>query len=184
MEAKKIDVRFEGTRPVMFDRYAGDNKTQLPAHEKMYLDAKGGLVVPALNLFSMLIAENTKSVCRQLLGRNGKTIGLGIGGNLEIQPYDIPLLGAKDKQLRWAGEWGGQITVRQDVARVPGGIPNKKERPVVSLPWALEFTGEWVENDDVSIDLLRQTFDLARKIGLGTFRPFFGGFRIARFEVR
>ena len=184
MEAKTIAVRLEGARPIMFDRYPGDNKTQLPTQDKMYLDAKQGLLVPALNVFSMLVAENTKSVCRQFMGKNGKTIGLAIGGNLDIQPFDIPLLGKGDKQIRWTGDWTEQIHVRSDVARVNKGIPNPKERPVVELPWALEFRAEWIVNDDVSVELLRQVFELSRKIGLGTFRPFFGAFRVARFEVK
>ena len=54
----------------MFDRYAGDNSTQLPVAEKMYLDSQRRLTLPAVNLFSMLCAENTKSVCRQFFGKN------------------------------------------------------------------------------------------------------------------
>jgi len=184
MDTKAIDIRFVGVRPILFDRYAGDNVTKLPTHEKLYVDNAGGLVIPSLNIFSMLIAENTKSVCRQFHGKAGKTIGLGIGANLEIRPYDIPLLGESEKQIRWTGEWTKQISIRKDVARVKGGIPNAKERPEVALPWSLEFTAEWMENSDCSTDMLRLTFDLGRKLGLGTFRPFFGTFRLDKFDVQ
>lgn len=178
MDTVQFDIRFEGVRPLLFDRYAGDNVTKLPVHDKMYLDSEGGLVIPSLNIFSMLIAENTKSVCRQFHGKQGRGLGMAIGGNLEITPYDIPLLGAGGKRLKWTGVWTDQIQIRKDVARLKNGIPNPKERPEVKLPWSLEFHAEWVENSDCSVDMLRRTFELSRKIGLGSFRPFFGTFRV------
>ena len=77
-ESQSIHVRLEGLRPLMFDRYAGDNNTQLPTADRMYLDPQAHLIIPSLNLFSLLAAENTKSVCRQFFGKQGRTIALGI----------------------------------------------------------------------------------------------------------
>ena len=52
MSIKTFLVRLRGIRPLMFDRYAGDNNTQLPLHEKMYLASDGRLIFPAINLYS------------------------------------------------------------------------------------------------------------------------------------
>lgn len=182
---RMISVRFEGLRPIMFDRYAGDNRTQLPTEDRMYLGDGGGLVVPALNLFSMLVAENTKSVAR--LGPKSeasarKQIAQGIASYVNIMPDDIPLLGPDGQQVVWGGKWTRQISVHETVARVKGGIPNPKKRPVVALPWALDFTVEYVRNDDCTLPNLKQAFETGGKIGLGTFRPFFGRFTVVKFE--
>lgn len=39
----RIRVQASGVRPMLFDRYAGDNNTQLPPEEKMYLTDQGQL---------------------------------------------------------------------------------------------------------------------------------------------
>ena len=57
---KTIEVVLKGLRPLMFDRYAGDNNTTLPPEEKMYLEDKNRLILPAINLYSWLTAENSK----------------------------------------------------------------------------------------------------------------------------
>lgn len=182
-DSKKYAVRFEGNKPILFDRYAGDNKTKLPAQDKFYFGPDGKtLVIPAFNLNSMLSAENTKSVCKLLMGRSGRQVGQALGSNLEITPADIPLLGEGDKPLVWAGKFDGQFGVRHDVARVKNGVPVPKERPFVRLPWAIDFEIGWTKHPDVSYDTLKNVFELAQKIGLGTFRPFFGTFVLVKFK--
>ena len=123
-----IAVQLEGLRPLMFDCYAGDNSTQLPVAEKMYLAPDMGLMMPALNVLSLLAAENTKSVCRQFFGKNGKTIALGISSFTTISPFDIPICD-DDGPIHYSG-WNAQISQHKAVARLPKGIPNAKERPV------------------------------------------------------
>lgn len=177
-----IAVRLEGLRPLMFDRYAGDNNTQLPVAEKMYLGPGGALMMPALNILSLLVAENTKSVCRQFFGKNGKTIALGISSYTAIDPFDIPICD-DNGPIRFTG-WNGQISQAKHVARVKGGIPNPKERPVLALPWRIDFTVEYIENKFCSFENLRQAFDMGGTLGLGTFRPMFGRYQLAGFEVR
>lgn len=172
-----IGVRLEGLRPLMFDRYAGDNATQLPVAEKMYLDKGMGLMLPALNILSLLAAENTKSVCRQFFGKQGKTIALGISSYTAINPFEIPICD-DNGQVRFTG-WNDQISQHKAVARVKNGIPNPKERPVLALPWFVEFEVEYVENKFCTLENLRQAFDMGGTLGLGTFRPVFGRYQLA-----
>lgn len=177
-----VDVRLEGLRPLMFDRYAGDNKTMLPVEEKMYVDENQYLIMPALNIFSLLCAENTKSVCRQFFGKNGKTIGLGIASYVTIEPFEIPIVG-ENGAIRFTG-FNEKIYEHISVARLKNGVPNPKRRPCVRLPWALDFTLVWADNTICSMENLRQAVAMGGTIGLGTFRPMFGRYRVARFEPR
>lgn len=184
-DVRNIAVRLVGLRPIMFDRYAGDNKTKLPTEERMYLDDKQRLVVPALNIFSLLCAENTKSVARHGPKNEAsarRQVAQGIASYVSISPDDIPLLDEKRKPITWEGKWTDKIFVHETVARVKGGIPNPKVRPTVSLPWALEFKMEYVQNDDCLLTALREAIRTGGKLGLGTFRPFFGRYELASFE--
>ncbi len=175
-----IQVQLSGARPMMFSRFPGDINTQLPAAEKMYLTASRQLIIPAINVYSMLVGENTKSVCRQFFGRQGKTIGLGISAYTNIEPFEIPLLDDSGP-IVFRG-WNEQITERHDVARLKNGIPNPLRRPVLALPWRLEFEVQYQENQYCTLENLRQAFTMGGTLGLGTFRPFFGRFQLTRWE--
>jgi hypothetical protein len=180
-KSQLVQVRLEGLRPLMFDRYAGDNNTQLPPADLMYLDSQAHLMIPSLNLFSLLAAENTKSVCRQFFGKQGRTIALGISSFTTIEPFDIPL--CDDVGPIQFTDWNDQIKIHNAVARLAKGIPHNKIRPVISLPWHIEFHVEYVENRHCSFENLRQAFDWGGTLGLGTFRPFFGRYELSKWEV-
>ena len=176
----KINVALQGLRPLMFDRYAGDNNTQLPNQEKMYLDGRL-LVMPAINLYSLLCAENGKSVCRQFFGRNGKNIGLGIASYTAIEPYNIPIMD-DNGPIEFTG-FNGQVYIHKAVARLAKGIPNPKERPTLALPWRVEFSITYIENKYCTLENLRQAVTMGGILGLGTFRPFFGRYDLVEFDV-
>lgn len=176
MNAKIISIRLTGLRPLMFDRYAGDNNTKLPPQELMYLDSQQRLTIPAINLYSMLCAENTKSVCRQFFGKAGKTIALGIAGYTTIEPFEL-LLQDDGGPIVFDG-FNTKIYIHKSVARVKGGIPNPKVRPTLALPWHLDFEVKYNENKYCTIDNLRQAFQMGGSLGLGTFRPFFGTYEL------
>jgi len=178
---KIIRVQLQGIRPLMFDRYAGDNTTQLPVGEKFYLDAQRRLTIPVINLYSLLCAENTKSVCRQFFGKSGKTIALGIASYTTIEPFEI-LIQDGNGAVVFDG-FNDQIVVHKSVARVKGGTPNAKERPLLRLPWSVEFTVQYVANKYCTLENLRQAFAMGGTIGLGTFRPFFGLYELVKFDV-
>lgn len=175
-----IHVQLTGLRPLMFDRYAGDNNTKLQPHEMMYLDSQQRLTMPALNLYSMLCAENTKSVCRQFLGKAGKTIGLGIAGYTSIEPFEIMI--KDDSGPIVFSKYNGQIYVHNSVARLKGGIPNPKSRPTLALPWSLDFQVNYIDNKFCTRENLRQAFQMGGSLGLGTFRPFFGIYELTKWE--
>jgi hypothetical protein len=72
------------------------------------------------------------------------------------------------------------IYLHRSVARLEKGIPNPKERPVLPLPWSLQFTLEIFPNKEIKEQEIKNLFeDGGMAIGLGTFRGVFGKFRIA-----
>ena len=174
-----IKIRLSGVRPLLFDRYSGDNNTSLPVEEKMYLTDQGQLIMPALNVFSLLCAENGKSVVKQVWGRKAKTVAMGISAFTDITPYDIPLLD-DEGEIYFKG-FDGQIVIKRHVARLKNGIPNKKVRPALELPWYLEFVMLYQRNDYCTLEMLRQSVQMGGAIGLGTFRPFFGRYQMVEF---
>ena len=180
MSNKKIQVQLAGLRPLMFDRYAGDNATQLPPEEKMYLDAQKRLIVPAINLFSLLSAENSKSVCRQFFGKQGKTIALGIQSYCNIEPFEIPIMDDNGPIVFYG--FNGQVSIHKAVARLAKGIPNPKTRPLLALPWSVSFTIEYEENKYCSLENLRQAVTMGGTLGLGTFRPMFGRYKLVGWQ--
>lgn len=178
-----IQVQLSGIRPLMFDRYAGDNNTQLNPTEKMYLDEKQRLIIPAINIMSLLAAENTKSVSKQFFGKQGRTISLGISSYTLISPFEIPVLG-KNGEIVFKGTFDSEITLHKSVARLAKGVPNPKIRPVLALPWTLKFDIEYQENKYCTLENLRQAITLGGTLGLGTFRPFFGRFELAGWDIK
>lgn len=173
-------VRFTGLRPLMFDRYAGDNATKLAPEDRMYLSDQRVLTIPAINLFSMLAAENTKSVCRQFFGKQGKTIALGISSYTNIAPFEIQI--ENDSGPVVFNGFDKSIFIHKAVGRLKNGIPNPKERPTLALPWMINFTVEYQENRYCTLDALRSALDMGGTIGLGTFRPYFGRYAMTKFD--
>jgi len=174
--SKIIQVHLTGLRPMMFDRYAGDNSTQLPVAEKMYLTDKRQLILPAINILSLLAAENTNSVCKLFFGKQGKTIALGIKAYCLITPFEIPVLDASGPIA--FTNWNGQFSIHKAVARLPKGIPNAKERPMLALPWFVDFSIDYQENKFCTLENLRQAVTMGGTLGLGTFRPYFGRYEL------
>jgi hypothetical protein len=181
----QISQEWTGITPVMFDRYAGDNKTALRAEDKMYFAADGkSLILPAINIMSFLSAQNTTSVPKRFLdSREYKDVCQAMLSYITIEPFLIPLM-AKGKQIEFAG-WDEKIWIHKSVARLPKGIPNPKERPVINLPWELNLIMRVIENEDFNLKLLE---DLIRKggiaLGIGTFRGLFGKFDVTKWEIK
>lgn len=132
---------------------------------------------------SLLCAENTKSVARQFFGKNGKTIALGIASYCNIEPFDIPIIDDKGKQIIFT-DFNDKVYLHRSVARLAKGIPNPKERPTIALPWELAFTIEYSRNDYCTLENLRQALAMGGTLGIGTFRPFFGRYELVTFEEK
>lgn len=190
-EVIKREVVLCGLKDIMFDRYAGDNKTQLEPHQKLYLRPGEGYPViglPAANIMSFLLAHNTNSAPKRLRDkRQYKDIANAILSFVDIDDTFIPLLrdgkpiqfgGFKDDHDPVSGAY-----IHRSVARLDKGIPNPKVRPVIPTPWETKFSLTIFPNREIQEQEILNLFEEGgRALGLGTFRGVFGKFYVKSWE--
>jgi len=180
-------ITLTGFSNIMFDRYAGDNKTELRPEEKFYFAQDGQtLVVPAANVVSLLTAQNTPSAPKRFLDpRKYKGVASAILSYTVIQPHLIPLT-REGKPIVFHGFRGDRdeqsgCYIDRRVARLDKGIPNPKVRPVVPTPWELSFELLYYPNQEVQEEQIRNLLIRAGvSIGLGTYRGVFGKFVVSK----
>lgn len=199
MKSTKSDTRLEvvsrtvtlsGIRELMFDRYAGDNKTQLAWSQKIYLiPGTDILCLPATNIVSFLTAHNTNSAPKRLRDKraykdicNACLSFTNISGPDKTPGY-LPIL-RNGKPIR-VGKFGDSVDessglyLHRSVARLDKGIPNPKERPVLPLDWDIEFRMDIYPNNEIKEQEIKNLFDEGGlAIGLGTFRGVYGKFLV------
>jgi hypothetical protein len=185
LQAMRKRVLLRGLADIMFDRYAGDNTTELRSEDKLYFgEDNQTLILPSSNLMSFLCAENTPSAAKRFIEtRKYKAVAHAILSYTSIEPFEIPLL-RNGEPIKFTGfdEKSG-VYIHNSVARLAKGIPNPKTRPVVRAPWELEFTLNFYENKEVQLSTIRDLFVKGGvAIGLGTFRGVYGKFQVAEWE--
>lgn len=183
-------VSLKGMTDIMFDRYAGDNNTRLEVWQKLYVQPGDTKVIgiPALNIMSFLSAHNTNSAPKRLRDkRKYKDIANACLSFIQIAPTFIPLL--REHQPIRFGKFVDDIDpesgcyVHRSVARLDKGIPNPKERPVIPLPWSLNFELTlWPTREIQEQEIINLFDEGGRALGLGTFRGVFGKFVIDQWE--
>lgn len=179
MKSMKINVTLKGIRPIMFDRFVS-MKTELSPEDKVY-QVQGSLVLPAKNIMSFLSAENTESAPKRIIGKKWKTICKAAMSFVDVSPFDIPF--TRDGKPIAAD----RVEIVEDKAIVKKGtlsIPSPKQRPLLGLPWSLEFELELFQNVDLNDATLRRLFeDGGIMIGLGTYRGVYGKFLVEKWEA-
>jgi hypothetical protein len=178
-------VTLTGTRPIIFDRYAGSNDTKLQWWEKVYLiPGTRTLSIPSLNLMSFFSAHNTNSAPKRLRDkRKYKDIANACLAFLTIDPEWIPI--TRHGQQIDLGTPGDQkdeqsgLYRRFDVARLDKGIPNPKDRAVLPMPWELKFEMRLQRNQEIQeAEIKNLLIEGGQAIGIGTFRGVFGKFTV------
>ena len=175
-------VTLNGQPPgIMFDRYLGPD-AEVADQDKMYLQTDGSVYIPALNLISFLCSVNSRSAAKALYdSRKYKEKAAALLGNVIITPAEIPIT-RNGEPVRWTGSFDESptsgpsgIVLTHHVARLKGGIPNEKRRPLVLAPWEATFQiclfrNRWVP----PVELQWLIEEGMRLIGLGTFRGIYG----------
>lgn len=189
-------VEIEGITPLMFDRYPGDNDTQLTPRQKLYFGEDGSsIVIPSTNLMSFLSAKNTDSAPKRLLdSRKYKKFTEACASFVMIQACgeeyseNLPLL-RDGKPIKFSGFGDDEVCpssgvfIKRDVARLEKGIPNPKVRPVLPAPWSLRFMLSLFPNEQIQEQQLKNVFEKGGyAVGIGTWRGRFGKFRVASWE--
>jgi hypothetical protein len=179
------EITLTGMTPILFDRYAGDNKTQLAPEQKLYVQGKT-VVLPSMNITSFLSAQNTESAPKMLLDkREYKTVASALLASTIINPTLIPFT-KNGKPVVFGGSFVDDVDpvsgihLVYHVARLDKGIPNPKIRPMLDTPWELKFKLTILPHPDLNEDLIENLFvDGGVRLGLGTFRKAFGKFSFA-----
>jgi hypothetical protein len=191
-----VKVTLEGLTSIMFDRYPGNNNINLPWHEKLYL-APGTNVVslPVININSFFTALNSMSAPKRLLPSKAyKNVCNACMSFLQIRslksghPDHVPFQrNGKDIVV---GSFNSEedpksgVYLARHVARLKDGIPNPKERPVLSTPWSLVFQLSLIDNTEITLpDVKNLLKNGGETIGFGTFRGYYGKFHLAGWEA-
>lgn len=193
LDLVKRSVRLRGVRDLMFDRYAGDNKTKLDWTQKIYLvRGTDKLCIPIANLMSFLSAHNTNSAPKRLRDkREYKDIANACLSFVSIEGTkgEQDLVLTRDGKPITVGKFGDErdeksgIYLHRSVARLDKGIPNPKERPVLPTPWELSFTLTIFPNREIKEQEIKNLFtEGGIAIGLGTFRGVYGKFSVDCWE--
>jgi hypothetical protein len=194
LEMVERKITLTGLTDIMFDRYAGDNRTQLEWSQKIYLlPGTSVLCLPTTNIVSFLSSHNTDSAPKRLRdARQFKKIANACRSFVSIRSL------GKDKDYIPFTRNGKEILVgkfgdRKDeqsglyldrrVARLDKGIPNPKERPVLPLPWELSFGISIFPNKEIKEqEIMNLLTEGGIAIGFGTFRGVYGKFEVTNWE--
>lgn len=188
--AQKYRATLIGKTPIMFDRFVGMKAKNVPPSQRLYLHPDGSrqLTLPVANILSFFTATNTESATRMIYDpRTYKTVASAIFANVEIGPENMIFTRAGKpivfEEFDQAGfDKSSRCYVDRRVARLAKGIPNDKIRPVLPLPWSLEFDLTLTPNDSITAqDLANILTEGGKMMGLGTFRKLFGKFEVASF---
>lgn len=193
LEVVSRKVSVAGITDIMFDRYAGDNKTVLSWEQKIYLKPGTNILsFPVINISSFLSAHNTNSAPKRLRdSKQFKKICNACLSYVSITAPDggqyIPFV--RDGKVIEVGSFNSDcdktsgLYMHRAVARLEKGIPNPKERPVLPAPWGLDFNITIFPNKEIKEQEIRNLIEEGgAAIGFGTFRGVFGKFQVESWE--
>lgn len=181
-----MQITLTGITPIMFDKFESiSGPAKRSPEQLLHLDGNK-LVFPSLGIYSFLGARNTTSAAKLLLGKKAGPICDATLSAVTVTPDLIPFTSRGKPVI--VGEFrqnnAGELVDKTSgmivtllVARLPKGIPNPKARPILRPPWELQFSLELYPGTPMTLPILKTLFeDGGRRVGLGTFRPFFGRF--------
>jgi len=188
-ELTEVRVKFTGLTAIMFDRFVSMEGEELPPEKKLYLREEGKrkrVILPSGNIMSFLAGEK-KSCCAFFAKKGeGAKIRQMIWGAVAIRPDEIPFTrDGKPAYFKGFGEGTGfRIDERKAIVKKGGQlIPQPTIRPVMELPWELEFDLTLWGNDLKFRFFPEEGRTLANwfirgglMVAIGNFRPHFGRF--------
>lgn len=171
-----IDVTLTGVTPIMLDAFRGQE--ELPPEQKLYFGPdKKTLILPAANIIGFLTSRSSHSCLRVFTdNKDWKTRGPETVGNVYVSPVSIPFI-VRGSPLIFEGDWNEQVYIDERMARPSATARVIARRPVIDLPWSLEFRVDLNTTDFVTADRLKDWFSRGGvSVGIGAYRPMFGRF--------
>lgn len=187
-----VDVRIVGTAPLMQHRYpmpeletlskGGKKKTGATDYtqewrEYLYTNSEG-VYQPAVHIEGALVkaAANFK-----VQGKRGASYKELFKAALFVGPDEIPHNLATPDELDTDGDKALYLDMRPVVVNRARVV---RIRPTFKPGWTLDFEITVID-DELPSDIVQDALTLAGKaVGIGDFRPRFGRFSVARFEVQ
>jgi hypothetical protein len=193
MKVSKISVTLEGLSDIMFDRFFDHSGEDRPPERKLYLNDAGEVVLPAECIYSFLFRDMAPVGVIRFVEKRGAKDYIALGqAHLSIEPTLIPFLDEKGKAIKFTKFGPGTKFMVNDwsagITKLNGGKVIKQEvrkRPILRLPWLLEFSINLFPNDKVTPDKLQSWFETGGLVtALGTYRPRHGRFMVKTFNVK
>lgn len=146
--------------------------------EKFYSDGSGQIYQPASHIEGALVKA---AVNFKVAGKRGKSYKDLFSANVIVDPINIPHVGfTVPEALSTDADQPLYIDMRPVIVQRARVV---RMRPAFKSGWELEFEIS-VTDDEIQPGLVQDVLTLAGKtVGIGDYRPKFGRFNIARFEV-
>ncbi len=190
MEEIQIHVGIESLADIMFDQFFDHSKEPRPPEQKFYIQGKNQLVFPSLNIMAFMFNQKGDSCVNKFEGKKRRDYYAVGFSHVSISPTFIPFKDKDRKQINFSDFENGlfYIVNSAPTTKLSGGGFIKQEakpRPVLKMPWLLEFDIRLFTNPLINETKLRNWFENGGLlIGLGTYRPLFGRFMVKRWEVK
>ena len=194
----KVDVRIEGTAPILQHKFGiavldqlqkgATRRTGAPDYSQEWLDTMytedGYVVQPATHIEGALIKAAASFTIK---GKGRKTWKDPVKASCFVQPDLIPHLFRGEKVEAPSPELLTNPTehLSVDVSRVKvQRAAVARSRLKISKDWELAFMIE-VHDDQVRPEVLEEILQEAgRAVGIGDYRPRFGRFIVTQFEIQ
>ncbi|MGO9018270.1 MAG: hypothetical protein ACLQVJ_07955 [Syntrophobacteraceae bacterium] len=192
MERHQIKVTLEGLAPLVFDRFWGHSKEEIPPDRKLYLADENKVVMPLQNLKSFLQKEKPPGAIKivEKVKFNEYIRIAQTHIDFGTVPY-YPILDGAGQPVIFTnfedGRW--EILLEATCTKASTGAVIKQEplpRPMLKLPWRLELEiGIWRSdiNTKITEDKVRSWFEIGGiLVALGNHRPDYGRFQVTKWE--
>lgn len=188
-----VDCRIIGTAPLMQHRYpmpdletlakGGKKRTGAVDYtqewkEYLYATKDGKVYQPAVHIEGALVKA---AVNFKVTGKRGKSYADLFKAALFVGPDEIPHGIDVPKELDTDADNSLYLDMRPVVVQRARVV---RIRPCFKAGWSLDFEINVID-DELPSEIVQDALTLAGKaVGIGDFRPRFGRFSVARFEVR
>jgi len=187
LEIKTHNIRLNGLSDIMFDQFFAQEKDNRPPEQKFYLDKGDKVVLPSENINSFLFSE--KGGCASTFEGKKRKDFIRMGqSHIIIKPTLIPFTrNGKPIIFTKFDDKTFYVSKFAPVVKMSGGgfiKQNMKLRPVLKLPWTLNFQIDVIDNNLIDENRLYNWFSQGGiLIALGTYRPRFGRFSIEKLST-
>jgi len=187
-----VDVKIVGVSPLLQHRFpvpeldemskGGRRQTGATDYTQewrnyFYATPEGAIYQPASHIEGALTSA---AVNFKITGKRGKTYKDLFKAAVFVTPEELPLGINEPDKLDADADKPLYLDVRPVVVNRARIV---RIRPAFKPGWELEFSIE-VLDDQIAPEMVQDVLTLAgRAVGIGDYRPKFGRFRVARFEV-